>query len=450
VTLPSSTGTLTAKVRRIFEKRYTSPWNWGVLYNDPMEISPNTAITLNGWVHSNGNVYTGSNKLTLTDRLTSAGTWSVGFAPDDSSHTGSPTAPTYPADLPPGKEQYYAPFGWDPTKFNTTDANPNNDGFREMIERPVSGYSGTDVASIESSRFYNQAGIKILVNGSNVVTVYNQAGTQVTSSSTGNNAKIWQAVQDSIRTNQTFQDNREAATIRAVTFDVKEFKDIYSSKSSYGWNGIIYIADTSATSTAHRAVRIKEGYSLPSGGITIASENPIYVQGDYNTGGNSPPSNNSTPDPTQPTVSGYTAQPAAIIGDAITVLSKDWQDTSSGNNLSNRKATSTTINAALMGGIVPTNSDGLGTYSGGVENFTRFLEDWTGKSFTYHGSMIELFPSQQGVGVWGKAAVYNEPANRFWYFDPKLSTDGSGNPVTVPGYVSTVAYLQQQRWYLEY
>jgi hypothetical protein len=51
--------------------------------------------------------------------------------------------------------------------------------------------------------------------------------------------------------------------------------------------------------------------------------------------------------------------------------------------------------------------------------------------------------------VWGSANVYGAP-QQYWYFDSTLSVDASGNPVTVPGYVSTVAYLQQQRWYLQY
>ena len=33
-------------------------------------------------------------------------------------------------------------------------------------------------------------------------------------------------------------------------------------------------------------------------------------------------------------------------------------------------------------------------FSGGVENFPRFLEDWTGNTFTYNGSMVVLFDSR--------------------------------------------------------
>jgi lipoprotein-anchoring transpeptidase ErfK/SrfK len=59
-------------------------------------------------------------------------------------------------------------------------------------------------------------------------------------------------------------------------------------------------------------------------------------------------------------------------------------------------------------------------YSGGAENFPRFLEDWntsTGKkTFTYNGSMVVLFPSQYATSPWGMANVYDPPA-RNWAFD---------------------------------
>ena len=60
------------------------------------------------------------------------------------------------------------------------------------------------------------------------------------------------------------------------------------------FNGIIYITDISAGAnglTNKRGIRLKNGAKLPDGasvgsapGLTVASANPIYVQGDYNTG----------------------------------------------------------------------------------------------------------------------------------------------------------------------
>ena len=82
-------------------------------------------------------------------------------------------------------------------------------------------------------------------------------------------------------------------------------------------------------------------------------------------------------------------------------------------------------------------------YSGGAQNFVRFPRNWTDKTFTYYGSMLGLYASKQAIGAW--AIRLTTCGNQKWYFDTKLSIDSSGNPVSVPGYVSTVAYLQQQR-----
>src|SRR5205814_1259074 len=75
--------------------------------------------------------------------------------------------------------------------------------------------------------------------------------------------------------------------------------------------------------TTERAIRLKNGGTLPSSGMTIVSENPVYIQGDFNTGG-TPPSDSGTF--TDPDVSGYTRKNAAVYADAINVLSGAWND----------------------------------------------------------------------------------------------------------------------------
>ena len=483
VSLPSAGGNLTAKVRRIFEKRYTSAWNWAMLYNDNLELHPNSPLTLNGWVHTNENLYVGNGipgpsatpeptvdpsatpdpnpsptptpaptptpTLTLTDRMTYAGNYAVGFHPDDQSHAGQTNiaAPVAPENLPPGSEQVYYPFNWKPSMFSTSDGNGNNDGFREMIEKPV---TGTD--ALANERLYNQANIAIEIDGGNEVRIYTGTGATKTlassSSSSGSfAATAYSAGKNSAKPGYYVQDNRQGANVRTVNFDVSEFIKYFPTYNTKGWNGIVYITDTSASSSNPRAIRVQNGAEVPSGGITIVSDNPVYVQGDFNTGRSS---SNETPsnlgDPTAPEADDYTRQPSSIMADAITLLSNDWSDGKASKSLAERVASNTTINAALVAGNVPTAG---GNYSGGGENFVRFLENWTGKTFTYYGSMMNMYSSKYATGIWGKANVYESPALR-WYFDRKLSVDSAGNPVSVPGYVSTVAYLQQQRWYLQY
>jgi hypothetical protein len=138
--------------------------------------------------------------------------------------------------------------------------------------------------------------------------------------------------------------------------------------------------------------------------------------------------------------SSYSWRPSAVVADAITLLSSAWQDNNSAKGLNNRTASNTTVNAALVAGNVPTGSRGS-NYSGGAENFVRFLEDWSGKTFTYYGSMLQLYSSAYATGTWGKANVY-APATLKWNFDDKFTLNSP------PGSAVMVSYVQQ-RWFQE-
>ncbi|MFL6583369.1 MAG: hypothetical protein ACJ8KU_02495 [Chthoniobacterales bacterium] len=421
--------TMTQKVRRVFQKKVQSPWNFALFYNDVLEIQPSAPLTLTGWVHSNDNLYTGSNKLTLTDRLTTSGTWNIGYAPGDTAHTGAPAAPIYPANEPPAQEDNFQPFGLDPKLLNTADKNANNDSFREIAEMP----DNSNPDPLASQRYYNQAGIKVILNGNSVV-IRNQANNVVTAASKGNDLAIYNAVNSALRNQTTFQDNREGASISARNIDVGPI-----ASSAMTWNNILYVTDQSATPSNHHALRLTNGNVLPQNGMTFVTDNTLYIQGDWNTGAN-PPSSATIPDSSKPLDQSYAWRPSAVIADAITLLSNGWQDNNSARGLNQRPAANTTINAALVAGNVPTGSNGS-NYSGGAENFVRFLEDWTGKTFTYYGSMLQLYESVYGTGKWGKANVY-APAQLKWFFDDNFTVTGP------PGSAVMISYVQQ-RWFQE-
>lgn len=462
VTVPALKGSITAKVRRVFEQRVTSPWNWAIMYNDILELSPTSNLTLNGWVHTNGALYTPSDKLTVTDRLSYVSDWNIGWAPGDPRADpfsgATPTAPNYSAEYPPGTEQPYIPFGWDPsTLINTTDAFVNNDSYREVIERPVT--EAVDDAW-KDTRFYNQAGIVIEINASNVLKVYQGVAgagrTDVTgASNSGPTGTAFKAAQDAITFSHFVKDYRrtsgtDSAPVRMAQFDMEKFRTLYPTNTTKDWNGIIYVVDTSAgPGAAKRGIKIVNAGKVPSGGITFASENPVYLQGDFNSGKTSsvsPPSNSG--DPTDSTATGYTKHPSLIAADAVTLLSNNWNDSNHEKPLAERIPTNTTVNAAIIAGHVPTVP---GNYSGGAENFVRFLEDWStgGKTFTYYGSMIQFFNSAQASEPWGTNAMltYSSPTLK-WYFDKDLTTKSP--PSTVKSQMATVSYLQQQRWFVTF
>lgn len=438
VSVPSVTGEMTARVRRILEQSEMSPWNYAIFYEDDLEIHPGPPFVVDGWVHTNKSLYTGHDTLTFGSKVSYVDNFVIGFKPGDDTHPEEPQSPNWSPDQPIARETSQLPFGQDPsTAFNTSDTNPNNDGYRELIEAPQSGYSDP----LSNIRFQSQASVRIEINNSNQVTIRNGAGQVLTSSSVGDDKLMYDTFISAVRTNRSIQDNRESATVRLTDLEIDKIKAAYPTVPGGGFNGIVHISDTSADQnggTPKRGVRLINGASLPVGGLTVASDNPIYIQGNYNTGGDLPPSN--TGDSTKPTVNGYTRQPASVIGDAVTILSSSWNDANSGSGSTLRVADNTTVNTAILAGIVPTGSQG-NNYSGGAENFPRFLENWDGKTFTYYGSMVQLYLSKQATGIWGKSNVYSPP-DRNWYFDTRLRESPP------PGTLSITRY-NKQRWFLQ-
>jgi hypothetical protein len=122
-------------------------------------------------------------------------------------------------------------------------------------------------------------------------------------------------------------------------------------------------------------------------------------------------------------------------------LSGNWNDANSAKALSQRTAVNTTVNAAFLAGIVET---GNGYYSGGVENFPRFLENWSGKTFTYNGSMVVLFRSKFAAEPWRGTGnlinIYNPP-NRNWFFDSNFL-----DPTKLPPLTPSVRAVIRGRW----
>jgi hypothetical protein len=172
-----------------------------------------------------------------------------------------------------------------------------------------------------------------------------------------------------------------------------------------------------------RAVKLVNGSDLadnldtcPGGvtcGLTIAAENPVYLQGSYNC----------------PACTGFplssTDVGASIIGDAVTLLSDNWNDVNSfigpyDANL--RIPVQSYYRAAIVGGkgvYFPQPAGGaqdLGT-DGGVHNFLRYLENWGGVSVFYEGSLVSLYFNRQGIGIYKSGGGVYSPPVRNYSFD---------------------------------
>jgi hypothetical protein len=469
VSVPTTTGNVTAKVRRVFEKKFDNPWTYAMFFVDDLELHPTTALTVTGPIHTNGSLYIGTNLFTTTSVVEYASEYVNGYSPDETYHTAAVTAPNFGksdpslalSDMPPAQVSPYLPFGWN-LKLANADGSVNNDSYHELIEQAV----GTPDALAEI-RLYNQAGYRILIAPDNSVTVTKKDGSNVVGGTLN-------SFTNAITTNQAIQDQRENTYVRLATLDIGMITTAAESGDFSGWNGILYIADTTpngtvkncliggtgaAVNTTERGIRFINGYRLPAAkpqtnnwnGLTIVSANPIYIKGNYNTStasGDAVPSNSGTY--TDPDAGSYSRKAAAIIGDSINVLSGNWSDTNSTGSISSRTATNTTINAALVGGIVKSNGS---TYSGGGENFVRLLEDWKNNTLCIYGSMVQLYTSTQGVGPWtGTGNTYKAPQVSKFYWDTNFggvdyNAAGQTGP---PANLQIAAYLQQQRWYQVY
>ncbi len=178
-------------------------------------------------------------------------------------------------------------------------------------------------------------------------------------------------------------------------------------------------------------------------GLTIVSDQALYVQGDFNQGNRAaaPYGNPAAPSSNLP------KQPAAFMADSINVLSNAYftnagcmNDCQSNLGLSSgsRNAASTWINAGFVAGVDDTQGS---SYNGGLENYPRFHENWSGKTLTYWGSFVSLGTPAHVDGPWcgtGNACNIYNPPNRDFNFDPFFN-DVANLPPLTPRFV----YVQQ-------
>ncbi|MFM9904269.1 MAG: hypothetical protein ACKVQJ_06825 [Pyrinomonadaceae bacterium] len=219
-------------------------------------------------------------------------------------------------------------------------------------------------------------------------------------------------------------------------------------QADYAHEAIRYTGGSGATATSapkdiaavfdhvfyRRGVRLINGQQPPgmydsatpanTRGFAFASENGVYVQGNYNATGIA---SVGTPTPsTDYLPTGSTDIPCSITADAITVLSNSWNDGESfvyPFNLGSRPSSETTQRFAMLSGDTITTLSGTPNQgggdlkmNGGVHNFLRFLESW-GTRLNYSGSMINLFNSHNNNAPFKCCNNVYDPPERNWVFD---------------------------------
>ncbi len=418
-------------------------------FEGDLTIAQPAEMIVSGLVHTNSNLYLNGStvgSLTIAGNASYSGTYSD-TDPPPLIETWGPWAPS--AKLPPiypnGQDEQLSkvsrmePLGDKPSAvLDDTDNNPNNDSFRELIEPPNPSFP--DPPEIAKRRLYNKAGIRMNIdttldkkgNRQTNVTIETDNGTSLNK---GREKELEKAVSTSY-----LYDQREGKVVDVANIDMGAVTDALKKGGVNNFNGVLYVNDTTSDSVDSnpKTIRLQNGGVLPDGGLTVASENPVYIQGDYNTGTEKvwkdytnsymvPANYTGNPNNTDsPVISGYESQPASVVADAVMLLSNSWDDNNSYRSLDQRVASNTTYNTAIMSGFMPSgytppNGGAPYGYSGGAINFPRFLETWNNKSCTYYGSMVELFASKTFTGEWDTGNIYAPPKRR-WNFDTKFSS----------------------------
>ncbi|MCI0484770.1 MAG: PilX N-terminal domain-containing pilus assembly protein [candidate division NC10 bacterium] len=303
----------------------------------------------------------------------------------DSAHGVNEIIPPIPSDF------------YDPTKPDVS--------AHQIIEKGVVG----DSPEMKDAKIYYDADIRI-ENG----IVKDKMGNTIDLDAKGCSNKTI--------TSQEFYDPREQKDIKVTEIDIGKMKDCGVMPA----NGILW----AHRDGSDRGIRLKNGSELPKQGLTIASENPIYIMGDYNT---------------------KNKVPAAIMGDAIYVLSNNWEkknyDKKGNEDYTKRPAADTTVNAAVMLGPhaeAILNDDN--STNGYFENIFRLLEDWrqgapyptSSTNFTYSGSIVSLWHSMKAKAPFDNGTTYRTPPNRWWSYDTMFDTQ------LPPGTPMGIIYMRGQ------
>ena len=417
---------------------------YAIFYNGVLEFSDCATMTVNGRVHANGPINVGAGgsstltfngTVTTTDRL---------YAPDRNGNTWG-TAPS-------GWKTYFNGSPTYSTNVPRVSISMNMTNSHALIDMPATNDAAT---TLGQERMYNKAQVILLVSNTSVTmkiqapisglvpgmdpspTIVRYTNTFLSPSALATNLPF-------LTLTNMFTDQREGKKILTTQIDVGKYANWAKANSAVQtklpsssgiYPTILYVADNrSNTSTNLSAIRITNGVAPPvNGGLgfTMATPNPLYLWGHYNATNNLGSTNTST------------ALPCALMSDALTLLSPNWQDSASGSTYSSgsgvRNAANMTVNAAILTGAVPSTGSSKTDFSGGVHNLTRMLENWTGDVLTLNTSILNLFNSQKATSQWKYQGTYYNPPTRNWSFDNNFMNPAK-QPPGIPAVLVPIRY----------
>lgn len=433
---------------RIINAEYTPLFQFAVFYDNDLEILPGPTMTLSGRVHSNGDMFLGcGGTLTFNSnhvrclgemfrsrKVGSATGGNVQFRkyvanPFDSSEPVEYERMLSRSQLGPDSVSGYDSLfteGYDangdgdfddsgehlPFEFGVLDLWSQPEGYGAAGNSVLTGDHGVsyvstpDVEAIQAwvdapdgtgeqvkGFYHDNAGLTIMVDENALTYVATTAdGTDVT-------GDIAPAITlgDVLDARQSRSSGERSAVLE---IDMELLGDLGLMPS----NGLLYASHEGLGEDVDaKGILLKNGAEL-AGDLTLVSEGPVYIQGDYNN---------------------VEKKGAAVIADAVNLLSNSWDNSKEYGVLP--RASETDYNVAIVTGSyesVP------GRYNGGFENLPRFHENWSGVNCNIVGSFVNSYDSVHATGSIGGVRALYSPPRRNWSYDTDFNDINELPPFT--------------------
>ncbi|MEO0651828.1 MAG: hypothetical protein AAFZ65_14225 [Planctomycetota bacterium] len=480
ITATALVGDARRTMRRIIKAQATPIFQFAVFYTDELEVHNGAEMTLAGRVHSNSDMFLSPNGPTLT--MDTNYVHAVGdiyrhfkFNPDKSNGlvmirkwVDNPFDPFEPEEYEAmlSKSQLEALFladstsGYDSNFDDFIDFNEDGDyddqfdllpfefgalelwgepdgytkGSGSTIQTEDHGLSSAVTPDIGSIKMFNEvepgdgthvldeasglyvpaaggthdegffsetAGLKFILepdgSGGEALKAYGPGGSDLTSALVDTGIVYVNEVFDA---RQDASDSTGLAKVKVIEVDIAQL----NTTQHFPQNGLMYASSYFlGEGNASGGVKLVNGAEL-SGPLTVVGEGSVYIQGDYNT---------------------VAKKGAAAIGDAVNLLSNDWDDTKAPGSLP--KAADTTYNLALITGNRTTTSS---SYNGGLENLPRFHENWSGKTASINGSFVNTWESELATGQWKYGGDRYTAPRRDWSYDDDFNDFSKLPPYT--------------------
>lgn len=437
-------GDTEAQLELRFRTRLVPLFQFAAFYNKDLEILPGPAMSLAGPVHTNGDLYLYSNSATLDvlGQITAGG--DVWRGRKDGSVSPSCNNNQVRVKDPNTLRVLVASC---PSRYKTTatDRSPFNNMIQTQVQKLV--VPEPEVFDPTAGAVYwDHADLRLVLkmtaaDAPNGIEVRNANDTNFSSATT-----TLSGCAGSIATKATgvttIKNFRENKNIRLLDVDLQALFNCLKNSNWFGTGKLLSDAtdgglvihlsvkgpNSNAAANSY-GVRVKNAQELKSTaagapaikGLTFVSDQAMYIQGNFNS---------------------VNKKPLAVMADSLNVLSAGWNDANAASALSSRIASSTTINGAFLagtdvtGGVEGASGQG-GAYNGGLENYPRFHEDWSGKIMTYRGSFVSLNKPRHVNGTW--SAQSYSPPSRDWNYDTSFN-DAANLPPITPRFV----YLRQE------